>query len=90
MNEKNANMTPETQEEVDHVYLTDGEMIQIDNPSKLPDSSKINRIEEPYVMHHAQTHGEHFTAFEQMANICPCKITADRAVTFLIKRLFVE
>jgi len=32
-----------------HVYLTDGEMIQIDNPSKLPDSSKINRIEEPYV-----------------------------------------
>ena len=23
MNEKNANMTPETQEEVDHVYLTD-------------------------------------------------------------------
>ena len=32
-----------------HVYLTSGEMIPIDNPSKLPDSSKINRIEEPYV-----------------------------------------
>ena len=32
-----------------HVYLTSGEMVPIDNPSKLPDSSKINRIEEPYV-----------------------------------------
>ena len=32
-----------------HVYLTDGTMVPIDNPSKLPDSSKINRIEEPYV-----------------------------------------
>ena len=32
-----------------HVYLTNGEMLPIDNPSKLPDSSKINRIEEPYV-----------------------------------------
>ena len=32
-----------------HVYLTDGSCINIDNPSKLPDSSKINRIEEPYV-----------------------------------------
>lgn len=32
-----------------HVYLTDGSMIEIDNPSKLPDASKILRIEEPYV-----------------------------------------
>ena len=32
-----------------HVYLTDGSMLNIDNPSKLPDSSKISRIEEPYV-----------------------------------------
>ena len=32
-----------------HVYLTDGTMINIDNPSKLPEASKISRIEEPYV-----------------------------------------
>ena len=32
-----------------HVYLNDGSMIQIDNPSKLPDVTKINRIEEPIV-----------------------------------------
>ena len=32
-----------------HVYLTDGTMIEIDNPSKLPDVQKISRIEEPVV-----------------------------------------
>lgn len=32
-----------------HVYLTDGSMIEIDNPAKMPDSGVINRIEEPYV-----------------------------------------
>ncbi|MES2124308.1 MAG: translation elongation factor 4, partial [Gemmatimonadota bacterium] len=32
-----------------HVYLTDGEMIGVQNPSDLPDPANINRIEEPYV-----------------------------------------
>ncbi len=32
-----------------HVYLTDGSMIQIDNPAQLPDPQKIEHIEEPYV-----------------------------------------
>lgn len=32
-----------------HVHLTDGTIINLDNPSKLPDSSKISFIEEPYV-----------------------------------------
>ena len=32
-----------------HVYMTDGSMIEIDNPSKLPDVQKISRIEEPVV-----------------------------------------
>ncbi len=32
-----------------HVYMTDGEMIVVDNPSKLPDVQKTERIEEPYV-----------------------------------------
>ncbi len=42
-----------------HVYLTNGEMIPIDNPSKLPDSSKINRIEEPYVKANIMTPKEY-------------------------------
>lgn len=32
-----------------HCYLTDGSMIEIDNPSMLPSPQKIERIEEPYV-----------------------------------------
>ncbi len=42
-----------------HVYLTNGEMMPIDNPSKLPDSSKINRIEEPYVKANIMTPKEY-------------------------------
>lgn len=33
-----------------HVYLENGDMLRIDNPSMLPDVQKINRIEEPYVI----------------------------------------
>ncbi len=32
-----------------HVYLSDGSMIAIDNPAKMPDASRIMRTEEPYV-----------------------------------------
>jgi GTP-binding protein LepA len=32
-----------------HVYTTNGEMIEIDNPSKMPEQTRIERIEEPYV-----------------------------------------
>ncbi len=32
-----------------HVYLNDGTMIEVQNPSELPDPSKIDHIEEPYV-----------------------------------------
>ena len=32
-----------------HVYLTDGSMVEVQNPSQLPPIQKIDRIEEPYV-----------------------------------------
>ena len=32
-----------------HVYLNDGTMVEVQNPSELPDVSKIEKIEEPYV-----------------------------------------
>lgn len=32
-----------------HVYLTDGTMINLDNPSKLPDMTLVKEIHEPYV-----------------------------------------
>jgi GTP-binding protein LepA len=32
-----------------HVYLTNGSMVKVENPSKLPDPGKYNYIEEPYI-----------------------------------------
>lgn len=32
-----------------HVYLTDGEQMNVDNPSNMPEPQKIDRVEEPYV-----------------------------------------
>ena len=32
-----------------HVYLSDGTMLEIDNPAKMPDASKVDHVEEPYV-----------------------------------------
>ncbi|WP_159648639.1 translation elongation factor 4 [Erysipelothrix aquatica] len=32
-----------------HVYLTNGDMMKIENPSKMPISNVIERVEEPYV-----------------------------------------
>lgn len=32
-----------------HVYLTDGTMINLDNPSKLPDMTLVKEIQEPYI-----------------------------------------
>jgi GTP-binding protein LepA len=32
-----------------HVYLTNGERVVVENPTRLPDPSGIDRIEEPYV-----------------------------------------
>lgn len=33
-----------------HVYLTNGEMVSLDNPSKMPESTLVDRIEEPFVL----------------------------------------
>lgn len=32
-----------------HVYTLDGKKLEVENPAKLPDPTKIDRIEEPYV-----------------------------------------
>ncbi len=32
-----------------HVYMSDGSMVKIESPSKLPDASRYDHIEEPYV-----------------------------------------
>ncbi|MGM9873588.1 MAG: translation elongation factor 4, partial [Bacilli bacterium] len=47
--EYNLNLILTAPSVIYHVHLTDGTTINLDNPSKLPDSSKISYIEEPYV-----------------------------------------
>lgn len=42
-----------------HVFLTDKTMLHLDNPSKLPDSSKISYIEEPYIKANIMTPKEY-------------------------------
>ncbi|MCR4880148.1 MAG: translation elongation factor 4 [Bacilli bacterium] len=42
-----------------HVNMTDGSVVNIDNPSKLPDVSKISSIEEPYITAHIMTPKEY-------------------------------
>lgn len=32
-----------------HVYTTDGEMVELDNPAKMPDPATVKEIQEPYV-----------------------------------------
>ncbi len=41
------------------VHMTDGEVINLDNPSKLPDASKISFIEEPYIKANIMTPKEY-------------------------------
>ena len=42
-----------------HINLTDGTSFDLDNPSKLPDGSKISSIEEPYVKANIMTPKEY-------------------------------
>ena len=47
--EYNLNLIATAPSVIYHCYLTDGSMIKIDNPSMLPETQKIDHIEEPYV-----------------------------------------
>ena len=41
------------------VHMTDGEVINLDNPSKMPDASKVSFIEEPYIKANIMTPKEY-------------------------------
>jgi len=47
--EYNLNLILTAPSVIYHVFLTDGTVINLDNPSRLPDNSKIDHIEEPFV-----------------------------------------
>ncbi len=47
--EYNLNLIATAPSVIYHVYLTDGTMVEVDNPAHLPDPSKIDHMEEPMV-----------------------------------------
>ncbi|HNX16067.1 MAG TPA: translation elongation factor 4 [Bacilli bacterium] len=49
-----------------HIHMTDGTIINLDNPSKLPDSSRIDHIEEPYVKASIMTPREYIGAIMEL------------------------
>ena len=49
-----------------HVYKTDGEMLEVSNPSMLPKVSEIERIEEPMIKLHVYTPPEYVGAIMEL------------------------
>lgn len=60
--EYNLNLIFTAPSVVYHVYKVDGEMLEVENPAKLPDPTKIERIEEPYVKLSVHTPEEYIGA----------------------------
>ncbi|MDR2580856.1 MAG: translation elongation factor 4 [Fibromonadaceae bacterium] len=50
-----------------HIHMTDGEIIPIESPSKLPDPSRYEHIEEPYIKAQIFTPKEYIGALMQLA-----------------------
>jgi GTP-binding protein LepA len=57
--EFNLNLITTAPTVVYHVFLNDGTKLVVDNPSKLPDGQKIERIEEPVIEATIHTPSEH-------------------------------
>ncbi len=56
--EYNLNLIATAPSVIYHIYLTDGTMIELDNPAKMPDPQKIDHIEEPFVRTEIMTPNE--------------------------------
>ena len=62
------------------VTTTDGELIEIDTPSKLPDASRIEKIEEPIITAMIMTPSEHVGAILQL---CQEKRGVQKSIEYL-------
>ncbi|MGI6377554.1 MAG: translation elongation factor 4 [Bacilli bacterium] len=47
--EYNLNLIATAPSVIYHVHMTNGEIIKLDNPAKMPDMSKVDHLEEPFV-----------------------------------------
>src|SRR5215203_2594258 len=66
--------------DMDLVTTTDGETIEIDSPSKLPDTSRIDSIEEPIITAMMLTPAEHVGAILQL---CQEKRGVQKSIEYL-------
>ena len=57
--EYNINLIATAPSVIYHIYKTDGSLLQLDNPAKMPDPQSIDRIEEPYVKASIMTPNEY-------------------------------
>ena len=49
-----------------HTHLTDGSMTVVENPSKMPTGSEVDRVEEPYIKARITTPTDHIGAIMQL------------------------
>ena len=65
--EYNLNLVLTAPSVIYKVHLTSGEVINLDNPSKLPDLSTVSKIEEPYVKASIMTPSEYVGPIMELA-----------------------
>lgn len=64
------------------VYLTNGTMVKVDNPSSLPDPQQILKIEEPYVVASVMTPAEYVGA---VMDLCQAKRGIFKTMNYIDK-----
>lgn len=64
--EYNVNLITTSPTVVYKIYMTDGTMIAIDNPSKMPDPARIDHIDEPYINAHVHLPSEYVGSVIQL------------------------
>lgn len=64
--EYNINLIATSPSVIYHVYLTDGSMINVDNPAFLPEPQKTDHIEEPYVTAHIMVPNDYVGAVMEL------------------------
>ncbi|HEY4221698.1 MAG TPA: elongation factor 4, partial [Myxococcota bacterium] len=78
--EHNLNLITTAPTVVYHVYLTDGDKVIVDNPSKLPDMQRIDRIEEPVITAMIHTPAEHVGA---VIKLCEDRRGTQKGLNFI-------
>ncbi len=69
------------------VKLTDGEVIEVDNPSKLPDTARIDEIREPFIFAQILTPQEYVGA---IITLCEEKRGVQKNMRYLGRQVMIE